>query len=180
MLADRKLDAAALIALVSIAFSWFFIDTLTVTLGSLRHGVGFLDLPAVIADPSRMFFGVDRTARTYLFAAVCLMCLLAPLVVYLRPERWTWLLFFAPLALLLVCGALLYSRTSGEFFTTPSDTASVSSNLIRFANGLVHRGGGVVAKHISLGVGGYTAFIGSVVLALSGIRGYRKQRLHAT
>ena len=172
---DRKLDTASLTALFCIFLGWFFIDTLTVTLGSLHHGVRFYDLPAVIADPTRMFFGIANTARTFLFGAVCLACLLLPLTVYWRDERWTWFAHGAPLILMLVCGSLLYFRTSGEFFATPTDSATVGGNLIRFANGLVHRGSGVVARHVSIGIGGYLAFVGGVVLAVSGLHGFRKQ-----
>jgi hypothetical protein len=180
MLVHRKLDTASLIALFSIFLGWFFIETLAVTLGTLVHGVRFFDLPAVIADPTRMFFAIETTARTYLFGALCLFCLLLPFVVVLRRERWTWFTYCAPLALMLICSTLLYARSSGEFFTVPADTASVSSNLIRFANGLVHRGSGVVARHVTVGVGGYLAFTGSVLLAAMGVRGYRKQNLNAT
>lgn len=42
---DRKLDTASLTALFCIFLGWFFIDTLTVTLGLLRHGVRFYELP---------------------------------------------------------------------------------------------------------------------------------------
>jgi hypothetical protein len=179
MLVHRQLDTTSLITLFSIFLGWFFIDTLAVTLGSLVHGVRFFDLPAVIADPTRMFFAIERTARTYLFGALCLFCLLLPFAVVLRRERWTWFTYCAPLALMLICGALLYARSSGEFLAVPADTASVSSNLIRFANGLVHRGSGVVARHVTVGVGGYLAFAGSVLLAAMGVRGYRKHRSNA-
>jgi hypothetical protein len=180
MLVHRKLDTASLIPLFSIFLGWFFLNTLAVTLGSLQHGVRFFDLPAVIADPTRMFFAIERTARTYLFGALCLFCLLLPFAVALCRERWTWFAYCAPLALMLICGTWLYERSSGEFFAMPADAASVSGNLIRFANGLVHRGSGVVARHVTVGVGGYLAFAGSVLLAVMGVRGYRRQNLNAT
>jgi hypothetical protein len=176
---DRKLDAAGLIALVCICWSWFFIDTFTVTLGSLQHGVRFYDVPAVIADPTRMFFGTATTIRTFLFGAVCVCCVLLPLSVYWRSEHWIWFTLCGPLILMLVCGSLLYSRTSGEFFATPTNAAGVSGNLIHFANGLVHRGGGAVARHVNIGVGGYAAFVASLVLAISGVRGFKKQAASA-
>jgi hypothetical protein len=176
---NRKLDAAGLIALLCITWSWFFIDTFTVTLGSLQHGVRFYDVPALIADPTRMFFGTATTYRTFLFGALCVCSLLLPLAVYRRGERWIWFVFCAPLILMLVCGLLLYSRTSGEFFATPTNAAGVSGNLIQFANGLVHRGSTAVARHVTIGVGGYAAFAGSVVLTMSGVRGFKKQAVSA-
>jgi len=176
---DRKIDPAGLVALFCIFSSWFFIDTFTVTLGSLQHGVRFYDVPAVIADPTRMFFGTATTFRTLMFGALCVCCLLLPLAVYWRGERWIWFTLCAPLILMLVCGLVLYSRTSGEFFATPTDAASASGNLIRFANGLVHRGGGAVARHVSIGVGGYAAFVASLVLAISGVRGFKQRAVNA-
>jgi hypothetical protein len=177
--ANRKLDAAAIVALVSIFFAWFLIDTLAVTLGSLRHGVRFFDFADVIADPSRMFFGRQATARTYLFGALCLACLLAPLTVYLRSARWLWFAHGAPLLLMLICALVLYARNSGELFVVRGEASGVSANLVRMANGLVHRGSGVVARHVAVSSGGYAAFLGCVVLALSGVRGYRRQGSNA-
>jgi hypothetical protein len=176
---NRQLDAAGLIALVCIFWSWFFVDTFTVTLGSLQHGVRFYDVPALIADPTRMFFGTAATFRTFLFGAVCIGCLLLPLGVYWRGERWIWFAFCAPLTLMLVCGLLLYSRTAGEFFATPTNAAGVSGNLIHFANGLVHRGSDAVARHVNIGVGGYAAFAASLVLTISGVRGFKRQAVSA-
>jgi hypothetical protein len=176
---DRKLDSAGVVALLCIFLSWFFIDTFTVTLGTLQHGVRFYDVPAVIADPTRMFFGTATTFRTFLFGALCICCLMLPIAVYRRGERWAWFTLCAPLTLMLVCCLLLYSRTSGEFFATPTNAAGVGGNLIHFANGLVHRGSGAVARHVNIGVGGYAAFVASLVLAISGVRGFKKQAANA-
>ena len=177
--ATRKLDAAALVALVSVFFGWFLIDTLAVTLGSLRHGVRFYDFADVIADPSRMFFGMQATARTYFFGALCLLCLLLPFTVYVRGERWLWLAHGAPLLLMLIAALALYLRNSGEFFGAPGEASGVSANLVRLANGLAHRGSAVIAKHVAVSTGGYAAFLGCLVLAVSGVRGYRRQGVNA-
>jgi hypothetical protein len=165
-----------IVALLCIFLSWFFIDTFTVTLGSLQHGVRFYDLPAVIADPTRLFFGTTASYRTFLFGTLCVLCLLLPLAVYRRRERGVWLALLAPLALMLSCAALLYYRTSGEFFAMPADPARVAGNLIHFANGLMHRGSGAVARHVSVGVGGYLGFAAALLLAILGVRGFRRQR----
>jgi hypothetical protein len=74
---------------------------------------------------------------------------------------------------MLICGVLLYSRTSSEFFGTPSDASGVGGDLIRFTSKFARQGTGLVARHISIGVGGYLAFVASVVLALRGLRHYR-------
>jgi hypothetical protein len=75
---------------------------------------------------------------------------------------------------MVLCGAILFSKTSGEFFSTPGNAGSVTGSFIRFANDLVNRGGGLVAKHISVGAGGYLALIASVFLAVHGLRRYRQ------
>jgi hypothetical protein len=171
--AQRQVDSVSLAALLAVFIGWFFVNTLVVSLGSLQHGVRFFDISSAIADPMRIFFGVDASWQRFVFGFICIGCLLAPIYAHRRGYRWAWVSHLAPLALIVVCGALLYSKTSGEFFATPSDANSLSSSVIRFANNLVNQGSGLVSRHISIGVGGYLAFAGSVVLAATGIRRYR-------
>ena len=165
-----KLDASSKLAIVCVAAGWFFIDTLVVSLGSLQHGVRFFDMSAVIADPARLFFGVDSALQRLLFGLICLFCLAAPLAPHLVKNRLARLAYLAPLALIVVCGALLYSRTPGEFFATPSNPNAANGGFIGFANDLVHQGSGLAFKHISISAGGYLALVGSIVLAVHGIR----------
>jgi hypothetical protein len=171
--AVAALEGSSRLAIVCVLFGWFFMNTLVVTLGSLQHGVRFFDMSSVIADPSRLFFDVDTPFHRICFCLTCLLSLSAPLAPHLVKKRAAWLGYLAPLALILVCGALLYSRSSGDFFAAPTAAKSVSSNFIRFANDLVHHGSGLVSRHISVGAGGYVALIGSLVLAVRGIRGLR-------
>jgi len=84
-----------------------------------------------------------------------------------------WLSYIAPLALMVICAVLLFARTSGEFIAAPGNTGRVGGNVIQFANDLVHHGGDLVARHVSLGVGAYLALVASIVLALRGIRRFR-------
>jgi hypothetical protein len=170
--AVADLDVLSKAAIVCLFCAWFLIDTLAVSLGSLRHGVRFFDLAAVIGDPTRMFFGVNRSFQTVLFGAACLLCLLAPVLSHLRPQlrRGAWMGYAAPLGLMLVCGALLYAKSAGETFAAPSDSHAMTGNFIRFANGLVHQGGAVVAKHVAVGAGGYLALAAGLALAVQGIR----------
>jgi len=171
--AAAELETASKFALLCIFLGWFLVDTLVVTLGSLQHGVRFFDLSAVIADPTRLFFGIQGSLHRILFGLICMACLLAPLLPHLRRGRGNWLAYLAPLILMALCGALLYSRTSSELFAVSSDAGRAGGNLIRFANDLVRHGSALVARHISVGVGGYLALIASVVLAISGARHYR-------
>jgi hypothetical protein len=172
--AARGIDGVSLWALLAIFIGWFFVDTLAVTLGSLRHGVRFFDMSAAIADPTRIFFGVDTSFQRILFGSLCLICLLAPLLPHWRAARHAWLAYLVPLGLMVICGVLLYSKTSGEFFPAPADASTLGGSVIRFANNLVRQSTGLVSKHVSVGVGGYLAFAGSLVLAAQGIRHSRR------
>jgi hypothetical protein len=168
-----RLDAVSLAALVAVFIGWFFVDTLVARLGALEHGVRFFDISSVIADPMRIFFAADTSWQRFAFGLLCFAALLAPLIA-MRRVSWAWMLHFAPLLLMLACGAVLYSKTSSEFFAAPSDAPTVAGNVIRFANNLVHQGSGLVSRHISIGPGGYLAFLGSVVLAVQGVRRHRR------
>jgi len=171
--AIAEIDVSAKLAIVCVLFGWFFMNTLVVSLGSLQHGVHFYDMAAVIADPTRLFFGVDTSFQRVFFGLICLVCLAAPVVPHLVHGKAAWLAYLAPLALILVCGILLYSRTSGEFFSAPSDANSMSGGLLRFANDLVRQGSDLVSRHIAVGAGGYLALIGSAILAAQGVRRLR-------
>jgi hypothetical protein len=171
--AAGEIELASKAAIVCVFFGWFLVDTLVVSLSSLQHGVRFYDLSAVIADPSRMFFGLQGSLHRTLFIPLCIACILAPLLPHLRSVRVLWLSYVAPLALMAICAILLYWRTSGEFITAPSHAGRVGGNLIQLANDLVHHGGDLVARHVSIGVGGYVALVASVVLALRGVRRFR-------
>jgi hypothetical protein len=171
--AAGQIEPAGKVAIVCIFFAWFLVDTLVVTLGSLQHGVRFYDMSAVIADPSRMFFGLQGSVHRVFFIPLCLVCILAPLLPHFRSARVLWLTYVAPLALMAICAVLLYSRTSREFITAPNNAGRVGGNLIQLANDLVHHGGDLVARHVSIGVGGYVALIAGIVLAMRGIRRFR-------
>jgi hypothetical protein len=171
--AAAQLETASKFALLCIFVGWFFVDTLVVTIGSLQHGVRFADISAVIADPTRLFFGIQGSSHRIMFGLVCMLCLLAPLLPHLRRKPVNWLAYLAPLALMVVCGALLYSRTSGELFAAPSGAGTAGSSLLRFANDLVHQGTGLVSRHVAVGFGGYLALAASLVLALRGARYFR-------
>jgi hypothetical protein len=172
--AAAELDAPSKFALLCIFLGWFLVDTFVVTLGSLQHGVRFFDISAVIADPTRLFFGIQGFAHRIMFGLLCVLCLLAPLLPHLRGGRAAWLSYMTPLVLMVICAALLYSRTSSELFAAPANAGAAAGSLIKFANSLVHQGSGLVARHVSIGVGGYLALIACIVLALRGVRRFRR------
>jgi hypothetical protein len=167
------LGASSKLAIVCVLFGWFFMNTFVVTLGSLAHGVRFFDMSAVIADPTRLFFGGDTPFHRTFFGLICLACLVAPLAPHVTSTRSAEFGYLAPLALILVCGVLLYWRTSGELFASPGDAKSLSGSLIHFANDLVHRGSDLVSRHVSIGAGSYLSLIGGTVLAVQGVRRLR-------
>lgn len=149
------LEVSSRLAVGGVLIGWFFIDYLVVSLGSLRHGVRFFDMAAMIADPARLFLGVDGSTQRLLFSLICLACLAAPLAApQLSRKRVAWLAYLAPLALVVLCAALLYSRTSTEFF----------------ADDIARHGGGLAAQRISPGAGAYLALIGSLFLGIRGVR----------
>jgi hypothetical protein len=169
-------DRVALTAMLAVFVGWFWLNTLVATLGSLQHGVKFFDMSAVIGDPTRIFFGVDATLQRVSFGVICLACLSGPLWTAWRPSRAAQAGYFAPLLLMLLCGVLLYSRTSGDLFHAPADQAALASRVIRFANDLVNRGNGLVSRHIAIGIGAYLSLAGSIVLAERGVRRFRSRR----
>jgi hypothetical protein len=168
--AVSDLDALSQFALVCLIIAWFFADTLVVALGSLKSGVRFYDLSAVIGDPSRLFFSIDTTFSVVAFGALCLACVLVPLVPHFFRGRLAWFAYCAPLALIVTCAVLLYSRASSEFFTAPALANSLGGKVVRFANSLVHQGGGLVSRHVAVGFGGYLGALCAVVLAIQGFR----------
>jgi hypothetical protein len=172
--AALALETSSKLAIVCCFFGWFLMSTLVVSLGSLEHGVRFYDLAAVIGDPTRLFFGVDSTFQRVAFGFLCLLGLLAPLAPHVVKNRAAWLAYLAPLVLMILCGVLLYSRNSGEFFATTNDGQLVSDSLMRLANNLVRRSTVVVSRHVSVGAGGYLAMIGSVVLGIQGVLRFRQ------
>ncbi len=172
--AAGQIDVPGRISIICIFFGWFLVDTLVVTLGSLQHGVRFFDLSAVIVDPSRMFFGLGWSLHRVFFILLCVACLGAAVLPHFRRNRALWLTYAAPLALMLICGVLLYSRTSREFIIVPGNAGRVGESLLQFANDLVHHGGDLVARHVAVGIGGYLALAASIVLALQGARRFRK------
>jgi hypothetical protein len=171
-----RLDPLTWLALVCIVAGWFFFDTLVASAGPWRRAVHFYELAAIIANPVRLFFGIDRSQLPAVigFTVLCLAVLCLPLAPFLSRVREAWLAYLVPLALMLVCGAWLYARTSGDFFNTAADTGTLTSDVVRFANDLFHRASQPVARRVSIGAGSYVAFIGCVFLAWYGIRRYRQ------
>ena len=162
--------------LLAIVIGWFFLDTLHVSVGPLEHGVRFYDVAAIIGKPIRLFTGVDgsRGFGTFVFALLCCASLAATLSPFWRRERVALLGPAVPLALMLACAMLLYARTSGEILTTTNDPAAITNDIFRFANDLIHRGGAIAARRVTVGAGGYLAIVGALALAARAIGTWRR------
>jgi hypothetical protein len=174
--AVSRLDPLTWLALSGIVAGWFFLDTLVVSAGPWRRAVHFYELAAIISNPVRLFLGIDRAQlpAVIAFTVLCLAVLCLPLAPYLSRVREAWLAYLVPLALMLVCGAWLYARTSGDFFNTAPDTGTLTSDVVHFANDLFHRASQPVARRVSIGAGSYVALIGCLFLTWYGVRRYRE------
>src|SRR5450631_497646 len=93
--AFAQIEPVNKLALLFILVGWFFTNTLVVSLGSLRHGVRFFDMAAVIADPARLFFGVNPSFERVLFGLICLGCVGVPLMAHFMKQRIAWLAYLA-------------------------------------------------------------------------------------
>jgi len=148
---------------------------LGVSLGSLRHGVRFFDI--LRPSPTRrvFFFGVEGSMQRILFGMVCVACLLSPLLPQWRPSRGAWLASLAPLALMVICGALLYSKTSAEFFSTPADANSLAAVSPAWPMTWCIEAAAWSPSTCRSARGGYLGFAGSLLAAVQGLRQFRRQ-----
>ncbi len=174
--AASRLDALTWLALTCILMGWFFLDTLAVAVGPVKHTVRFYELAALIDSPIQLLVGIDRShvLEVIALALMCIGALCTPLAPYLSNARSAWLACVAPLALMVVCGMWLYARTSGDLFATPATAGTLASDVFRLANDLLHRGSEPVARRVTIGAGSYLALAGSLFLAYRGIRRYRE------
>jgi hypothetical protein len=117
-----------------------------------------------------MFFSIDTSFGVLVFALLCCLTLMGPLAPHMWRNRFAWLAYLLPLALIVVCGLLLYSKTSGEMLPTPSDAGGLRANMMSLANKILQRGSDLVARHVAVGAGGYVALLGSLVLGYQGLR----------
>jgi len=153
-------------ALAAVFIGWFPSDTLSTTVGALRLHFHFFDLASLIARPTRLFTGVNRgDALTLPFGLLCVAVLAGTLSprVYARP--WARFAPAMPLALMLLCGAMLYGVTLGDTFTPPSDAGSIATALTKLGNALAGRASAVAARHITVGFGIWLALPAAVYLA---------------
>jgi hypothetical protein len=176
-----KFGYATLGAWAAIVIGWFLMPTLIVHLGPWQQSIRFYDLLAVINDPGGRLTGINRPhpLMTFGFALACCAALLAPAAPLFRKQRGAWLGCAAPLILMVSTCATLYAKTTASYLQADDGAASVSALLAHAAQGAVDRISAVVATHVTVGAGGYLAFLACAVLAVSGARRFRAAALYS-
>jgi hypothetical protein len=153
-------------SLAAVFVGWFPCDTLTTTAGGLRLHFHFFDLASLIAQPARLLTGIHRgDALTIPFGVLCLAALAATLAPRFVGHPIARFGPCAPLGLMLLCGVVLYSVTSGDTFTAAPGASSVTNALTRFGNTLVGHASTVAARHIAIGLGVWLSLPAAVYLA---------------
>jgi hypothetical protein len=172
-----KIDAISWIALGCLALGWFWLDTLTATFGPVQYTAHFYDLPAVMHDPRWLLSDIRDAyplARV-VFGFVCLVVITAPLLPRLGFPHVPYLLDSAPFLLMLLCGIVLYVKTSSVQIEATDSLGQIGGYIARWADGAKWANaatrwtGDVVARHIAIGAGGYLSFLASGFLAIRGV-----------
>ncbi len=159
-------------ALAAVFVGWFPCDTLTTSVGPLQLHFHFFDLASLILRPARLFTGVNRgDALTLPFGILCLAVLGTALAPRVSRHPMAWLAPLLPLALMLVCGALLYAVSSGDAFSVDNSAGSIPNALARFGNALVGHASAVAARHVGIGFGAWLSLAGSAYLAYGAAKG---------
>jgi hypothetical protein len=171
--AATRLGAGSWIALTLTALGWFAFNTLRVEWGPIRHGVHFYEMAEVIAQPARLFNGLDVNRggiTTALFIVLCVAALMAPWLLSARRPRLAWLGWFAPLALMICVALVLKVRTSGDLFQETGWVDTLGHDVRHLANHVFRGAGAAAAQRVSLGAGGYLALLSSFCLAWLGVQ----------
>lgn len=176
--AAPRVDAVAIGAAACILIGWFVLNTVDTEFAGIRLGFHFYNTWSVLAHPSRLFTGLadGDGVRSVLFGVLCFLVLAVAVAPQIRLDTRPPFAHLAPLLLMLVCGALLYEKTSGEFLAQTNETNAIGAHVIAFANSIAHRLSAAATRHVSLGLGAYVAFAASIVLA---VRGFPRARAGA-
>ena len=168
--ARTPIDPIVVIAVACVLAGWFWLNLCVTKVGRLELDFHFYEMSELIRRPALLLTGVsDRhSARSIAFGFVCVVVALASLAPYVRKSKNAWLATLAPLVLMLLCGALLYYKTSPDYFSASADAGEVGRDLIQLANKLAGKMVGNVARHVSIGLGAYVSFLASGVIAIRG------------
>jgi hypothetical protein len=164
-----------IIAVAAVFAGWFLLEFVLLNIGPLHQQFPFYDIPAIIARPLRLIFGVDDAALaiTIPFAVLCLAVLGVALLPQLSSRRFARFGACAPLALMVIGAVILWYQAAHETFPPPDDAGDVASAFVNLANALTKPARTIVSKHLTLGAGAYLSGIGALYLAYHGLRGAR-------
>jgi hypothetical protein len=168
-------DVVAFAAAACILIGWFAMTTLLTELAGVELRFHFYNLWSVVANPSRLVTGLGDgdTGRGFIFGSLCLAVALSVFVPYRVQQRGAWLVYLAPLVLMLVCGVLLYEKSSADLFVDTGRYGAIESQLVSLANKVTNRMSQSMAQHITIGLGAYLSFAASLVLAARGLARFR-------
>ena len=172
-----QLEPSEVIALGCLLLGWFVMNTLVTDLGAVQQTFRFYNVWTMLRDPARLATGMTGGDRAVSlgFAVICLATATAILVPFRLRTPKSWLAYFAPLALMVVCAAVLWSESATNAFSDGGRYGSTGSHIIQFANSLVNRASASFAKRISLGFGAYLSFAASLFLAWRGLVRLRQE-----
>lgn len=166
-----RIPASTWVALAMLAASWFWMATLVSHFGPVQQVTHFYDLGTVLLNPSWLIHGVARwhTLEAFVFGALSAAILVAPLGAHWLGARSAWLLYAAPLVFMSVCGGVLYAETSEPYVTAPASAGAVGAFLTQLANEVIGKATDTLARHISIGAGGYFSLVAAAWLSFRGV-----------
>jgi len=170
-----RFDPLIAIAIAALLVGWFWMNTFVTSVGRVELSFRFYDLWDLIRRPTLLFTGAGNrhSPQSILFGSLCATVAFAPLIPYIRRSGNAWPLSFAPLALMLLSGALLYFRMAPDYFSASGDVGDVGRDLLQLANELAGKVVGAAARHVSIGLGAYLSFAASIAIA---VRGWQARR----
>jgi hypothetical protein len=166
------------LAAACVLLGWFGLSAFVADYGPLSQRFHFYDAWTVMEYPSRLITGMQSGdgPRSFAFGIVCLAAVLCVFLPLRLRQPAALLAYLIPLALMLVCGSVLYREATSRIFAETSRYGDIGSQAVQLANLLADRMTRTLTRRISPGVGAYLALIGSLVLAMRGLMQYR---LHA-
>ncbi len=169
----------SLAAIAAIGVGWFMLDAVALQAGLVTVRFRFYELATLMFRPPHLLTGVRDSdlGLTIPFGLTCCAAIAAALAPRFSAHPLARLGLFAPLALMLICGAILYGQASADTFGAAPEANSVGQALASLGNALTRRTGAVVSQHLAVGAGSWLAAIGAAYLAYVGVRGWRETRV---
>jgi hypothetical protein len=180
---QRNVDIPAVICLALIAAGWFAMNTLVVTFGPFTHVTPFYEMGVVVTQPAALFVGVGEGHTLALdgFALLALATLCTALTASLTSVRpGAQLLGWLPLALMLLCFAMLYFGGPSPQIDAAAPQSNVHDYLVRMAGHLTQHVQNALVTHIGMGAGGGMALLASLALGIRSTLNYRSASMQFT